>query len=237
MAHRRLIVSLEHVAELRDRGPGWQPDPVAVAALARLGGADGVSLHLRMDRTREQERDARLLRETLERGFAVDISPEPQLLRAALDVRADRVTLVEFRPGESRAVEGVDLLTRMATLGEFLRAVDEAKLESCVCVEPDLDQIKAAHRLGAHGVRLHCGRVGRPGTDVERELRRIADAARLARKLGLSVCAGGGVDYDNARLLRDLDDLQLFQVGHALVSRALLVGLERAVREMRALVD
>jgi len=237
MAARKLIVNLEHVSELRDRGPGWQPDPVAVAAQARLAGADAVSLHLRIDRTRSQERDSRLLRETLEQGFAVDIAADPQLLRTALDVRADRVTLVEFRPGESRAPEGIDLLTRMSTIGEFMRALDEAKLDGCVCVEPDLDQIKAAHRIGAHGVRLYCGRVGRPGIDPEVELRRIADAARLARKLGLSVCAGGGVDYDNIRLLCGVEDVRIFQVGHALVSRSLLVGLDGAVRELRRLID
>lgn len=236
MPHRRLIVNLEHIAELRNRGPGWQPDPVAVAALVRLAGADGVSLHLRLDRTREQERDARLLRETLEQGLAVDISADPTLLRAALELHADRVTLVEFRPGESESAEGVDLLTRMATLGEFLRTLDEAKLDGCVCVDADLDQIKAAHRLGAHGVRLYCGRVGRPGLDLDRELRRVADAARLARKLGLSVCAGGGIDYDNVRWLREIDDVQIFQVGHALTARALFTGLERAVQEMRDLV-
>ncbi len=237
MVCRKLIVNLEHVAELRDRGPGWSPDPVTVASMVRLAGADGVSLHLRADRTRSQERDTRLLRDTLEQGFSVDIAADPHLLRQALDVRADRVTLVEFRPGESHTPEGVDLLTRLSTLGEFLRALDEAKLDSCVCVEPDLDQIKAAHRLGAHGVRLHCGRVGRPGIEPERELRRIGDAARLANKLGLSICAGGGVDYDNVRLLRGIPDLRLFQVGHAVMARALLVGIDRAVGEMRSLID
>lgn len=236
MKERRLVVGLEAVSELRDRSGGWQPEPVAAATLATLSGADAVSLALQSEGGRVQERDARLLRETLPRAFGLEIAAHTALVRLALEVRADWVVISERRPGDERRGAAVDLLAQTAALGEVLRALEDAKVATHVCVAPDFDQLKTAHRMGASGVRIDTTRYAQgPALDDE-ELRRIGDAARFAHKLGLAVSAGGALDYQSVRGVASQADVRTLHVGRAVVARAVLVGLERAVREMRALV-
>ena len=235
MREHRLVVGLEQIAELRDRFGGWQPEPVAAAALTMLSGADAVSLALQPEGGRAQERDARLLRETQPRTFGLEIAAHTPLVRLALEVRADWVVVSE-RGRDGRRGTGVDLTTQTAALGEVVRALEDAKIAAHVCVAPDFDQLKAAHRIGASGVRLDTARYADAAARDAEELRRIADAARFAHKLGLDVSAGGGLDYESARGLAAQTDVRTLHVGRAVVARAVLVGLERAVREMRALV-
>jgi pyridoxine 5-phosphate synthase len=232
---RRLVIGLEPIAELRDRSGGWEPDPVAAATLAMLAGADGVSLALRPDGGRAQERDARLLRETQPRSFGLEIAGHTTLVRLALEVRADWVVVSERSP-DARRGSGVDLMAQTAALGEVVRALEEAKIATHVCVAPDFEQLKTAHRVGASGVRLDTTRYAASPARDAAELQRLADAARLAHKLGLEVSAGGGLDYESARGLAGQADLRTLELGRAVAARAVLVGLERAVREMRALV-
>jgi pyridoxine 5-phosphate synthase len=233
---RQLIVGLEQVAELRDRSGTWQPEPVAAAALATLAGADGVSLALRAEGGRAQERDARLLRETQPRSFGLELSASTPLVRLALEVRPDWVVVSERRPGDERRGASVDLLMQTSALGEVMRALDDAKIATHLCVLPDFEQIKTAHRFGAAGVRVDTTRYAQAAALDGEELKRIADAARFAHKLGLAVSAGGALDYQSARGLASQPDVRTLHVGRAVVARAVLVGLERAVVEMRALV-
>jgi pyridoxine 5-phosphate synthase len=233
---RRLFVGLEQIAELRDRSGGWQPEPVAAAALATLAGADAVSLALRAEGGRAQERDARLLRETLPRAFGLEISASTPLVRLALEVRPDWVVVSERRPGDERRGASVDLLMQTAALGDALRALDDAKIPTHLCVLPDFEQIKTAHRFGAAGVRIDTARYAQAAAPDVEELKRIGDAARFAHKLGLDVSAGGALDYQSVRALAIQPEIRTLHIGRAVVARAVLVGLERAVGEMRALV-
>lgn len=234
MRERRLVIGLEQIVELRDRSGGWQPEPVAAAALAVLSGADGVSLALAPGGARAQERDARLLRETLPRAFGLEIAADTGLVRLALEVRADWVVVSERR-GDARRGTGVDLLAQTAALGEVVRVLEDAKIATHLCVAPEFEQLKSAHRIGASGVRIDTARYGEGPGDAE-ELKRIADAVRFAAKLGLAVSAGGGLDYQSVRGIAALSDVGTLHVGRAAVARAVLVGLERAVSELRALV-
>jgi pyridoxine 5-phosphate synthase len=233
---RRLVVRLDDTALLRQAHGSAEPDPVAVATLALIAGADGVAVHLREDRMHVQDRDARILRQTVRHGFRMDIGPLPEMLKVALEVRPDTVVLVPELPGELRTEGGLDLQSELAGLGEMVRALGDGKIAAGVRIAPDLEQVKAAHRAGVSSVQLCTARYTEDGPDRARELERLRDSARLAGRLGLDVCAGGGLDTRNLRPLLPIEELSGFCVGRALSARALLVGVERAVRELRDLV-
>ena len=234
---RRLIVHLNSVAAMRESAASRIPDPVAAAVLVEMGGADGIAVQLRGDRRSVQDRDARLLRQTVQRHFCLDIAPTPEMLKIALELRPDAVGLVAEIDGELATRGGLDVVTELASLGELVRALEEGGVRAEVAIEPDLDQIKAAHRIGARGVRIATDRFAESGPDRAEEHARIYDAARLAEKLGLRVAVGGGLDDVQLRGLLDLESLADVHVGHSIVSRGLLIGIERAVAETKALLS
>ena len=233
---RRLWVRLDDAALLRQAHGSAEPDPVAVATLALIAGADGVAVHLREDRMHVQDRDTRILRQTVHHDFRMDIAPLPEMLKVALEVRPDRVMLVPELPGELRAAGGLDVQTELAGLGEMVRALEDGKIVSGVRIAPDPEQVKAAHRAGVSSVQLCTARYAEHGPDRARELERLRDSARLAGRLGLEVCAGGGLDARSLRPLLQIGELTGFCVGRALLGRALLIGIEQAVRELRELL-
>jgi pyridoxine 5-phosphate synthase len=244
---RRLVVNVDHAATLRQARQGNHPDPVAVANLALLAGADGIVVHLREDRRHIQDRDARLLRQVVHEYFCLEMAPGQEMLKIALEIRPDSVTLVPERREERTTERGLDVLSALGQVGEIVRALQESQIRTCLFVEPDLEQIKAAHRLGARAVELHAGRYAEGATigpsarwsdggALAEELRRLEDAAKLAAKLRLEVGVGHGLDYRNVGPLAALETVDEFSIGHSIIARALLVGMERAVAEMRALV-
>jgi len=236
MRGRRLVINVDHVATVRQARRGTQPDPVAAASLALIAGADGIVAHLREDRRHIQDRDVRLLRQVVHDCFCLEMAPTQEMLKVALEVRPDSVTLVPERREELTTEGGLDVLMALGEIGEIVRALHEAKIRTCIFVEPDLEQIKAAHRLGARAVELHAGRYAERGASVDEERVRLEDGAKLAAKLRLEVGVGHGIDYRNVVPLAALEMISEFSIGHSVVSRALLVGMERAVREMRELV-
>ncbi|MBW2279831.1 MAG: pyridoxine 5'-phosphate synthase [Deltaproteobacteria bacterium] len=231
---RRLIVHLDGVAALRESAGRADPDPVAAAVLVELGDAEGIAVQLRGDRRHVQDRDARLLRQTVRRHFCLDIAPTAEMLKIALELRPDAVGLVAEVDGELGSGGGLDVMTGLGELGEVVRALHEGRIDASLAIEPDLDQVKAAHRVGARGVRILTDRFCEGGPDRAEERQRIGDSVRLASKLGLRVGVGGGLDLQRLQDLRGLAEIQDVHIGHAIVSRGLLVGLERAVAEMRA---
>jgi len=236
MIRKRLIVKLDRVATVREAGGVSDPDPVAASVLALLGGADGISVHLCEDRRHVQDRDARLLRQVVHRDFSLEMAPSQEMLKVALELRPDAVVLVSEREQEHVASAGLDIVSQLGALGEVVRALEDGHIHSVVLIRADIDQVKAAHRIGVGAVRFHTGRFAEGGPDQSNERLLIVDAARLARKLGLGVGLGGRLDARCVRELSDLDDVGELSVGHAVVARAMLVGMERAVREMRDLV-
>ncbi len=236
MAERRLVVNLDHVATVRQTRSGVEPDPVTAATLAVLAGADGIAVHLREDRRHVQDRDLRVLRQTIHGRLSLEMAATQEMLKLALDVRPDSVTLVPERPEELASAGGLDVQSRIGEIGEIARALHESGIRTGLCIDPDLEQVKAAHRVGARAVELHAGRYGERGPDHDEVLRRIEDAVRLAAKLKLEIGVGHGIDYGNVGKLAENDLIDEFSIGHAIVSRAIYVGMERAVREMKQLV-
>jgi pyridoxine 5-phosphate synthase len=236
LERRRLVVNVDHVATVRQARQAKHPDPVAAAQLALLGGAQGIVAHLREDRRHIQDRDVRLLRQVVHEYFCLEMAPTQEMLKIALEVRPDSVTLVPERREERTTEGGLDVLMALGEIGEIVRALHESQMRTCLFVEPDLEQVKAAHRLGARAVELHAGRYAEGGPTQTDELRRLEDAAKLAAKLRLDVGVGHGLDYRNVGPLAVLEAIREFSIGHSIVSRAVLVGMERAVREMRDLV-
>ncbi len=234
---RRLIVHLDGVAALRESAGRELPDPVAAAVLVELGEADGIAVQLRGDRRHVRDRDARLLRQTVHRYFCLDIAPTAEMLKIALELRPDAVGLMAEVDGELGSGGGLDVMTGLAAFGEVVRALDEGRIHASLAIEPDLDQVKAAHRIGARGVRILTDRFCEGGPDRAEERQRVGDSVRLASKLGLRVAIGGGLDSQKLPDLLRLEEIQDVHVGHAIVSRGLLVGLERAVAEMRARIS
>ncbi len=236
MSKRRLIVNVDHVATLRQARQAREPDPVAAATLAQLGGADGIVVHLREDRRHIQERDVRVLRQTVHEHFCLEMAPTSEMLKIALEVRPDSVTLVPERREELTTEGGLNVTAEISAIGEIVRTLDDNLVRSCLFVDPDLEQIKAAHRVGARAVEIHTGRYADGGADRGKELARIFDAVRLASKLDLEIGVGHGLDQGNVEALAEVDAIAEFSIGHSIVSRAVLVGMERAVAEIKALV-
>ncbi len=236
MSRTRLVVNVDHVGTLRQARRGVEPDPVAAATLALLGGADGIVVHLREDRRHIQDRDVRLLRQVVHQLFCLEIAATQEMLKVALEVRPTSVTLVPERREELTTEGGLDLVGQLGEIGEAVRTLGESEIRSCVFVDPDLDQIKAAHRVGARAVEIHTGRYADAVSGGQDELRRVCDAVRLASKLKLEVGVGHGLDYRNVCALVEVDQIEEYSIGHSIVSRAALVGMERAVFEMRSLV-
>ena len=235
MNTRRLIVNVDHVATVRQARQIQEPDPVAAATLALLGGADGIVVHRREDRRHIQDRDVHLLRQTVHAGFCLELAATPEMLKIALEVHPDAVTLVPERREELTTEGGLNVHEELAAVSEMVRTLQENAIFTRIFVDPDLEQIKAAHRSGAEGIEVHSGRYA-DGPDRSRELARIFDAARVAAKAGLEVGVGHGLHYRNVAPLAEVQEITEFSIGHAIVSRALLVGMERAVREMKTLV-
>jgi pyridoxine 5-phosphate synthase len=236
VSDRQLIVNVEAIAALRRLRGGPEPDPVAAAQLALLGGADGIGLTLREDRSHGQQRDARVLRHTVHRGFWLALGATPEMLKVALEIRPDVAVLMAAREPEGAASDGLEAAQEIGPLGEMLRTLEDGKVSSLLSIRPELDHVKAAHRMGAFGVELHAARFAEEGPDCEEEFGRLCDCASLAAKLGLFVCAGRGLGARSLRRLADVRQIHAFHVGFAPMARAVLIGVERAVRELRALV-
>ncbi len=230
----KLYLNLDAVIELRTLGGGTQPDPVAVAMLAELGGADGVSLQLGAGSAAIRERDGRLLRSSLSGRFDLLLSPAADVVDVAFDLRPDRVVLVPERRG-GRGHGGLDANLLKDALAKHIEHLHSADLEVGVRIEPAIDQVKALHRADADAAILSTALLmsmehgsGRSAAR-EAELRRIVDAANLATRLGLRVAVQGGLNLEVLSELAHCSDIQEFHVGHACLARALLRGVEKSV--------
>jgi pyridoxine 5-phosphate synthase len=234
----RLGVNIDHVATLRQARRGRYPDPVAAAALAELGGADQITLHLREDRRHVNDRDLEILRKTVNGTLNLEMAAVQPMLELALRNRPDTATLVPERREELTTEGGLDVATHRDEIKRVIRALRDAGVEVSLFVDPDPEQLKASHRVDAQAVELHTGRYCEAKTprDRARELARIVEAARSASKLGLRVAAGHGLDYWNVQPVARIEEITELNIGYAIICRALLTGLERAVRDMKDLI-
>jgi pyridoxine 5-phosphate synthase len=229
----RLAVKLDHVATLREARRSREPEPVAAAILAELAGAGGVSVHLRADRRHIKERDLELLRQVVTTRFDVEVAATAEMARVILQIRPDQVTLVPERPQELTTEGGLDVVLHAAPLKGTVRHLQQAGIRVAVFVDPSGDQIRKAKSVGADAVVLNTfPYVAASPAERSARLEELGEAGRLAARQELEVQAGHGLTYINVRPLMAVPHISEVRIGHAIVARAVLLGMERAVREM-----
>ncbi len=233
----RLGVNIDHVATVRQARRAREPDPVWAAVLAELGGADGITVHLREDRRHIQDHDVERLRHTVSVKLNLEMSCADEIVAIACRIGPQQATLVPERREEITTEGGLDLLTDEARIASVVQQLKEAAIEVSLFLDPDPRQIEAACRVGADAVELHTGTYSlASGEAIAMELERLRTAARAVTSAGLVLHAGHGLDYHNVDPVAALPKMEELNIGHSIVSRAVFVGMERAVAEMKRLV-
>ncbi|MFZ9520299.1 MAG: pyridoxine 5'-phosphate synthase [Silvanigrellaceae bacterium] len=232
-----LGVNIDHVATIRQARGTQYPDPVEAAVLAQLGGADQITVHLREDRRHIVDRDVRLLRSVLQVPLNLEMACTAEMLRIALEVKPEMVTLVPEKREERTTEGGLDVVGNMKALTDTVRTLQEAGIPCSLFIEPDSQAIEATLKTGAQMVEFHTGKYSEVvGSEQARELVRISEATELAHRRGLAPHAGHGLNFRNVVPIAKIPFMQDLNIGHSIVARAVLVGLERAVREMKELI-
>lgn len=234
-----LGVNIDHVATVRQARQTVEPDPVWAAALAQLGGADGITLHLREDRRHIQDRDLRVLREMVTVKLNLELAANDDVLAIACETRPDQATLVPERREEVTTEGGLDVA---GNLDAVRRAVDQLKaagISVSLFLDPDEKQLVAAKDLGVEAVELHTGAYANAGAGQarQRELDTLISASAKIRELGMTLHAGHGLTYHNVKPIAAISEMHELNIGHSIIARAIMVGMQQAVREMKQLVS
>lgn len=234
----RLGVNIDHVATVRQARQTNEPDPVWAATLAELGGADGITLHLREDRRHIQDRDLRILRETVTVELNLELATNEEVVAIACEVRPDQATLVPERREEVTTEGGLDVTAATGQVADVARRLQDAGVQVSLFLDPDPRQIETAAQLGVQAVELHTGAYANATGRVQQEqLQVLAKASQQVRDAGLQLHAGHGLTYRNVRPIAAIDGMRELNIGHSIVARAIFVGFEQAVREMKRLVS
>lgn len=234
----KLGVNVDHVASLREARGGIQPDPIIAASLCELAGCDSIVVHLREDARHINEHDLRVLRSTIKTRLNLEMSQAKEIVDIALDVGPDQVTLVPERREELTTEGGLDVISNADNIKAIVNLFEKKRIPVNLFIDPEPLQIKAAKKTGAEFIELHTGRYAQDNNEEEElsQLESIIDAAKIALELGLRVNAGHGLDYDNVGRIAKIKGVEELNIGHSIVSRAVFVGLEKAVKEMLALI-
>ncbi len=231
-----VCVNIDHIATIRQARRAQEPDPAQAAVLAELAGASGITVHLREDRRHIQDRDVEVLRRLVKTKLNLEMAVTGEMVRIALTVRPHVATLVPERPEELTTEGGLDVHGHLETVATVVRALQAGRIAVSLFIDPDQDQVSASARSGAELVELHTGLYAeaRDRKAQQAELARLIKGATLARELGLRVNAGHGLNYVNVGPVAAIPEVEELNIGHSIVARAALVGMERAVREMLA---
>jgi pyridoxine 5-phosphate synthase len=231
----RLGVNIDHVATLRQARRASEPDPVAAAVLATLGGADSITIHLREDRRHINDRDVRLLRQVVTGLLNLELSVADEIVGIACEVKPNQATLVPERREEVTTEGGLDVVAHQTAVARAMKRLTKAGISVALFIDPDAAQIEIAKKLGARAVEIQTARYSEARTEAERlkELNALQESTDHAKRLGLNVHMGHGLNYDNVAAIAQIPGVEELNIGHSIVSRAVLVGLERAVREMK----
>lgn len=234
----RLCINIDHVATLREARGGVEPDPVTAAHLCELAGADGIVCHLREDRRHINDRDLRLLRETIKTKLDLEMAATDEIVRIAIETLPELATLVPERRQELTTEGGLDVRGHKHRLRDIVAELQRHEIEVSLFVDPAPDQIEAAREVGADKIEIHTGEYANARNEREalELLEVVRSAASLAARLELGVNAGHGLNYLNIAPLTTIPEIEEVSIGHAILSHAMFVGLDRAVREMRALL-
>ncbi|MFQ5878403.1 MAG: pyridoxine 5'-phosphate synthase [Acidobacteriota bacterium] len=234
----RLGVNVDHIATLRQARKGHEPDPVAAAIMAELAGADGITVHLRADRRHVQDRDVELLRRVARTRLNLEMAANSAMVTIASTYKPDHATLVPERREEVTTEGGLDVLLNQNLVRKTAVDLREAGVDVSIFVDPDYDQIKAISKIGVGMIEINTARYAESRREEQAvaEAETIAQVARAASRLGLRVFAGHGLNYQNVRRIIEIPEIEELNIGHSIVARAALVGMERAVREMKELL-
>lgn len=234
----KLGLNVDHIATVRQARGGNEPDPVTAAAIGELAGAEGITIHLREDRRHIQDRDLEILRRTIQTKLNLEMAATGEMVGIACQVRPDQCTLVPEKRQELTTEGGLDVISNLQTVTDAVKQLHQSGIIVSLFVDPNPEQIKASKTAGADAIELHTGSYAeaRDESARHRELAAIRNAVALGNELGLTVHAGHGLNYVNILPLTKLTGIEEFNIGHSIISRATLVGLDRAVREMVTLI-
>jgi pyridoxine 5-phosphate synthase len=233
----RLAVNIDHIATIREARKAREPEPVAAAVIAELAGAEGITVHLRGDRRHIKDRDVELLRQIVQTKLNVEMAATPEMVRVAMQVRPDQVTLVPERPQELTTEGGLDVAVNAAALKEVVGQLRDARIRVSAFIDCDAEQVRKSRAIGVDAVEFNTGPyTAARSLDQKDHLDRLAEVARLADRHDLEVLAGHGLNYVNVKPVALVREIVELNIGHSIVARASLVGLDRAVREMVALL-
>jgi pyridoxine 5-phosphate synthase len=232
-----LGVNIDHVATVRQARRTYEPDPVWAATLAELGGADGITIHLREDRRHIQDRDFKVLRETVTVKLNLELACVDEILDLACQVRPDQATFVPEKREEVTTEGGLDVVSNREAVARAVDRLRNAGIVVSLFLDADAAQIELAAQLGAHAVELHTGQYAlAKGEQQQEELVKLVTASKRITELGMTLHAGHGLNYQNVKPVAGIASMHELNIGHSIVSRAVMVGMERAVREMKALI-
>lgn len=234
----KLGLNVDHIATVRQARGGTEPDPVTAAAIGELAGAEGITIHLREDRRHIQDRDLEILRRTVQTKLNLEMAATDEMVEIACRIKPEQCTLVPEKRQELTTEGGLDVLGNLAGITRATSSLREAGIVVSLFVDPTVEQIRASKESGADAIEIHTGRYAEARSEKSRhhELAAIREAIRLGNELGLTVHAGHGLNYVNILPLTGLAGIEEFNIGHSIISRAMLVGLDRAVREMVTLI-
>ena len=233
-----LGINIDHVATVRQARQTYEPDPVWAAALAELGGADGITLHLREDRRHILDRDLEILRKTVTVKLNLEMACDQEVVDIACRVKPDQATLVPERREEITTEGGLDVHGQRDRAGEVIAQLQDAGISVSLFLDPEFEQIDVAEELGADAVELHTGQyaLAKPGSAQQEELHALIAAGERIRRAGMTLHAGHGLTYRNVGPVAVIAEMHELNIGHSIIARAIMVGFEKAVREMKRLI-
>jgi pyridoxine 5-phosphate synthase len=238
----KLGVNIDHVATIREARKGREPDPVAAALLAELAGAHGITVHLREDRRHIQDRDVKLLRQTISTKLNLEMAPTQEMVQFAIDTQPDMVTLVPESREEITTEGGLDVDRQMSVIEKVISSFKIHNIFVSLFIDPEIAQVKAAKKCGADCIEIHTGAYANAyefedqEAHWEIELDKVEKASQVAQKHGLAVNAGHGLNYQNVAPIASIPGMQELNIGHSIVSRSVLVGMDSAIRDMLKLM-
>jgi pyridoxine 5-phosphate synthase len=232
-----LGVNVDHVATVRQARRGIEPDPVMAATLAILGGADGITMHLREDRRHIQDRDLKMLKEFIPFELNLEMAATKEMVGIAIKTKPDLVTIVPEKRQELTTEGGLDVKSQKRGIREAIKKIQDEGMPVSLFINPDFEDISVSKQINTDMVEIHTGMYANTkGKRQHDELVRVMNAVRYAFDIGLTVNAGHGLNYFNVQKIASIKNIRGLYIGHSIVSRAILVGMERAVREMKELI-
>ena len=233
-----LAVKIDQVAALRNARKSLSPDPVTAATMAEMAGADGITAHLRLDRKYINDRDVRILRSVIQSKLILETASTSEMVGVALDIKPDLVILVPEKREEFTADGGLDLIVHRSDIYDTVETLQNSDIPVGLLVDPEPEQIRLAHKIGASLVEIHTATYCDSKTAQKRHqaFLNIVDAVKLAHKLKFSVKVGRGLCYKTVKAFKKIDEIDEFSIGHSIISRAVLIGMQAAVADMRSLI-